>query len=118
LANRLLTFKKKFIINCLTIFFKLFIISISCLKLTENIIRLLIILTKDQQLEVRLQFVNILYDCTVIFYDNLTNVEANKLVAQFLIPALCNLSQDSDVKCRLEVLTVLAKLGKLISSEV
>jgi len=65
-----------------------------------------------------LQFVNILYDCIVIFYNNLTNLEANKLVAEFLIPALCNLCQDSDVICKLEVLAVLAKLGKIISSEV
>lgn len=75
------------------------------------------ILTKDQQLEVRLQLVDILYDCTVVLYDNLTNLEANKMVVEFLIPALCNLIQGPDVLCKLEVLAVLAKLGKIISNE-
>lgn len=88
------------------------------MKLTEHIIQVLIILTKDRQLEVRLQSINILYDCTVVLYENMTDLEANKLLAKFLIPALCNLSHDSDVKCKLEVLTVLAKFGKIISNEV
>lgn len=48
----------------------------------------------------------------------MTDLEANKLLAKFLIPALGNLSHDSDVKCKLEVLTVLAKFGKIISNEV
>lgn len=77
----------------------------------------LTILTKDQQLEVRLQSINILYDCTVVLYENLNDLEANKLVAKFFIPALSYLCQDSDVKCKLEVLAVLAKFGKIISDE-
>lgn len=93
------------------------IICVSCSKLTENIIKVLIGLTKDQQLEVRLQSINILYDCSVILYENLTDVEAYKLVTVFLIPALCDLSRDSEIKCKLEVPAALAKFGKIIPSE-
>lgn len=90
------------------------VIGISCLKLTENIMKVLISLTKDQKIEVRLQSVSVLYDCTVILYENLTYSEATKLVTKFLIPTLFNLSHDSDVKCKLEVPAVLAKFGKIM----
>ncbi|KAL4089454.1 hypothetical protein QTP88_024488 [Uroleucon formosanum] len=93
---------------------KLLVIGISCLKLTENIMKVLISLTKDQKIEVRLQSVSVLYDCTVILYENLTYSEATKLVTKFLIPTLFNLSHDSDVKCKLEVPAVLAKFGKIM----
>lgn len=94
------------------------IIGTNCLKLIENILQVLILLTKDRQLEVRLQSINILYDCSVVLYDNMTYSEANKLVVKFLIPALCNLCHDSDFKCKLEVPSVLAKFGKIIPNEV
>lgn len=93
------------------------IVGTNCLKIIENIIQVLILLTKDRQLEVRLQSINILYDCSVILYENLTYTEANKLVVEFLIPALCNLCHDSDFKCKLKVLPVLAKFRKIISNE-
>lgn len=89
-------------------------ICVSCLKLTESIMKMLISLAKDQQIEVRLQSVSVLYDCTVILYENLTYLEATKLVTKFLIPTLYNLSHDSDVKCKLEVPAVLAKFGKIM----
>lgn len=79
--------------------------------------QVLILLTKDEQLEVRLQSINILYDCSVVLYENLIYSEANKLVAKFLIPALCNLSRDSDFKCKLELPSVLAKFGKIMPNE-
>jgi len=77
----------------------------------------LITLCKDRQLEVRLQSIYILYDCTIVLYEYLTDLEANKLVAKFLIPILSSLCQDFDIKCKLEVLAVLAKLGKILSNE-
>jgi len=80
--------------------------------------KVLISLTKDQQVEVRLQSVSVLYDCTVVLYENLTYLEATKLVTKFLIPTLCNLSHDSDVKCKLEVPAVLAKFGKIMPNVV
>jgi len=76
--------------------------------------KVLISLTKDQQIEVRLQSINVLYDCTIVFYENLTNIDATKLVTKFIIPSLCNLSQDSEVKCKLEVPAVLSKFGKIM----
>jgi len=76
--------------------------------------KVLISLTKDQQIEVRLQSVRVLYDCTVVLYENFTYLEATKLVTKFVIPTLYNLSQDSDVKCKLEVPVVLAKFGKIM----
>lgn len=79
--------------------------------------KVLIGLTKDQQLEVRLQSINILYECSVILYENLTDIEANQLVTVFLIPALCDLSQDAEVKCKLEVPAVMANFGKIIPSD-
>lgn len=79
--------------------------------------QVLIVLTKDRQLEVRLQSVKILYDCAVILYENLNDLEANKLVTKFLIPAISNLSRDSDTKCKLEVLAALAKLRKIMPKE-
>eukprot|EP00102_Acyrthosiphon_pisum_P010960 XP_008179482.1 PREDICTED: probable serine/threonine-protein phosphatase PP2A regulatory subunit [Acyrthosiphon pisum] len=97
---------------------KLLEIGVSCLKLTENIMKVLISLTKDQQIEVRLQSVSVLYDCTVVLYENLTYTEATKLVTKFLIPTLCDLSHDSDVKCKLEVPAVLAKFGKIMPNVV
>lgn len=93
-------------------------IGISCLKLTENIIQVLVVLTKDQHLEVRLQSILTLYDCSVVLYENMTNLEANKLVCKFLLPTLCKLSQDTDDKCKLAMPAVLAKFGKILPSEV
>lgn len=95
----------------------MFVVGISCLKLTKYLMKILIVLTKDRQLEIRLQSIKILYECAVILLENLSDLEANKLVTKYLIPALNNLSQDSEVKCKLEVLAVLAKLGKIISHE-
>ncbi|VVC37451.1 Armadillo-type fold,Armadillo-like helical [Cinara cedri] len=93
---------------------KLLTIDRSCLNLTEIILQILIVLTKDKQLEVRLQSIHILYDCTVVLFQNLTDLKAILLVTEFLIPALHNLSQDSEVTCKLEVPAVLAKFNKLI----
>lgn len=93
-------------------------IGVSCLKLTEKIMQVLIVLSKDQHLEVRLQSINTLYDCCVILYKNMDNLEANKFVCKFLMPTLCELSQDKDDKCKLAVPAVLAKFRKLIPSEV
>lgn len=89
-------------------------IGVSCLKLTESIMKILISLAKDQQVEVRLPSISVLYDCTVILYENLTYLEATKLVTKFLIPTLSNFCNDSDVKCKLEVPSVLAKFGKIM----
>jgi len=77
----------------------------------------LTVLTKDRQSEIRLKSANILFDCSVVLYENLNRSEAETLVVKFLIPELSRLSQDSDVQCRLEVLAVLAKFGKIISNE-
>lgn len=79
--------------------------------------QILIVLTKDKQLEVRLQSIHKLYDCTVILCENLTDLKANLLITKFVIPALYNLSQDFDVTCKLEVPVVLAKFGKLIPNK-
>lgn len=94
------------------------VVGVSCIKLTENIMKVLISLTKDQQIEVRLLSINVLYDCSVVFYENLTYLEATKLVTKFLIPTLVDLSHDSDVKCKLEVPAVLAKFGKILPNVV
>lgn len=79
--------------------------------------QVLTVLTKDRQSEIRLKSAGILYDCSVILYENMNGLEVEKLVVAFLMPALRNLSQDSDVQCRLEVLAVLAKFRKIISNE-
>lgn len=80
-------------------------------------IQLLLVLTKDEQLEVRLQSITVLYDFSVILHKNLATSKANQLMTKFLIPALCKLIQDSDVKCRLEVPAILAKFGKIVPNE-
>lgn len=48
----------------------------------------------------------------------MANVEADKLISKFLIPTLCELSQDIDDICKLAVPAVLAKFGKIIPNEV
>lgn len=80
--------------------------------------QILIILSKDQHLEVRLQLIDILYDCWVILYKNIAHVEVNKLIFKFLIPTLCELSQDNDDICKLAVPAVMAQFGKIIPNEV
>lgn len=80
--------------------------------------QVLIELTKDRHLKVRLQSINTLYDCSVILYKNMGNLEANKLVCKFIIPTLCELSRDTDDKCKLALPVVLTKFRKIIPNEV
>lgn len=93
------------------------VIDTSFTHFNERFMPSIIALTKDRRLEVRLQSVSVLYECTVFLHENLAASKANTLITKFSIAALCDLCQDPEVKCRLEVLTVLSKLGKILPYE-